>query len=137
MPSDAIVATGLLETDFKHPIIHFRDIKKNEKIFDVGKATSRAYEAILQKAGTIIWNGPIGIFEMDAFGEGTRALAKAIAASSAYALAGGGETLAAIEKYGVYKDISYVSTGGGAFLEYIEGRVLPAVAILEERAKKR
>ena len=89
---------------------------------------------MLQSAGTIIWNGPVGVFEFDQFGEGTRALAEAIAESDAFSVAGGGDTLAAIDKYGVADRISYISTGGGAFLEFVEGKKLPAVAILEERA---
>jgi len=89
---------------------------------------------VLETAGTIVWNGPVGVFEFDQFGEGTRAIANAIARSKAFSLAGGGDTLAAIEKYGVEDGISYISTGGGAFLEFVEGKRLPAVAILEERA---
>ena len=95
--------------------------------------TSAKFAAILAGAGTIIWNGPVGVFEFDQFGEGTKALAEAIAASPAFSIAGGGDTLAAIDKYGVAENISYISTGGGAFLEFVEGRKLPAVAILEER----
>jgi phosphoglycerate kinase len=86
-------------------------------------------------AGTVIWNGPLGVFEFDQFGEGTRVLAQAIARSKAFSIAGGGDTLAAIDKYGVGEDISYISTGGGAFLEFVEGRTLPAVAMLEQRAR--
>jgi len=89
---------------------------------------------MIERAGTVIWNGPVGVFEFDQFGEGTKALAEAIAASTAFSVAGGGDTLAAIEKYGVGDRISYISTGGGAFLEFVEGRKLPAVAVLEERA---
>ncbi|HCO58598.1 MAG TPA: phosphoglycerate kinase, partial [Porticoccaceae bacterium] len=88
----------------------------------------------LAEAGTIIWNGPVGVFEIDQFGEGTRILAEGVAASPAFSIAGGGDTLAAIAKYGVADQISYISTGGGAFLEYVEGKTLPAVAMLEERA---
>ena len=90
---------------------------------------------MLQKAGTIVWNGPVGVFEFDQFGEGTKAIAQAIAQSPAFSLAGGGDTLAAIEKYGVEEGISYISTGGGAFLEFVEGKTLPAVAMLESRAQ--
>jgi len=89
---------------------------------------------ILESAGTVLWNGPVGVFEFDQFGEGTRQLANAIARSKAFSLAGGGDTLAAIEKYGVEDGISYISTGGGAFLEFVEGRTLPAVAVLQARA---
>ena len=91
--------------------------------------------SIIEAAGTIIWNGPVGVFEIPQFGEGTRALAQAIAASNAFSVAGGGDTLAAIDQYGVADDISYISTGGGAFLEFVEGKTLPAVAVLEQRAK--
>ena len=96
--------------------------------------TVATLKAIIAKAGTIVWNGPVGVFEFDAFGEGTRELAHAIADSKAFSIAGGGDTLAAIAKYGVAYRISYISTGGGAFLEFLEGKTLPAVAILEQRA---
>lgn len=103
-------------------------------ILDVGPKTELAYHRLLQDAGTVVWNGPLGVFEFDAFASGTRALAHAIAASSAFSIAGGGDTLAAIEKFGVEDKISYVSTGGGAFLEFLEGKTLPAVAMLASRA---
>jgi phosphoglycerate kinase len=106
----------------------------DEMILDIGPESAKAVAAIVSKAGTVIWNGPLGVFEFDQFGEGTRVLAAAIAKSPAFSIAGGGDTLAAIEKYGVGDDISYVSTGGGAFLEFVEGRTLPAVAALEQRA---
>jgi phosphoglycerate kinase len=102
-------------------------------IFDVGPQTSAQFAEILKKAGTIVWNGPVGVFEYDQFGAGTKALADAIAQSSAFSIAGGGDTLAAVDKYGVADKISYISTGGGAFIEFLEGKKLPAVAILEER----
>ena len=102
-------------------------------IFDIGPVTAQAYAALLAEAGTIIWNGPLGVFEFDQFGEGTRVVAEAIAASSAFSIAGGGDTLAAIEKYNVADGISYISTGGGAFLEFVEGKTLPAVAALAAR----
>ena len=107
----------------------------DDMILDIGPATIQRYGKILESARTIIWNGPIGVFEIDQFGEGTRAIARAIADSRAFSLAGGGDTLAAIEKYGVEDRISYKSTGGGAFLEFMEGKTLPAVAVLEERAR--
>jgi phosphoglycerate kinase len=103
-------------------------------ILDIGPESAKAVAAIVARAGTVIWNGPLGVFEFEAFGGGTRALAEAIAASPAFSIAGGGDTLAAIEKYGIGDDISYISTGGGAFLEFIEGKALPAVAALERRA---
>jgi phosphoglycerate kinase len=111
-------------------------VNADEMILDIGPETSASFAEIIDKAGTVIWNGPVGVFEFDQFGAGTEVLAKAIAASSAFSLAGGGDTLAAIDKYGVQGGISYVSTGGGAFLEFVEGKKLPAVAILEERASR-
>ena len=110
-------------------------IAVDELILDIGPNTTAQFSEILANAGTIIWNGPIGVFEFDQFGSGTKALAEAIAASPAFSVAGGGDTLAAIDKYGVADDISYISTGGGAFLEFVEGKTLPAVAILEKRSK--
>jgi phosphoglycerate kinase len=113
-----------------------RDVQPDDMILDIGPATANAYAAILRGAGTVVWNGPVGVFEFDAFGNGTRAVAEAIAASKAFSIAGGGDTLAAIAKYGVSDKIGYISTGGGAFLEFLEGRTLPAVAILEERGAR-
>ena len=110
------------------------DVADDELILDIGPQTARQFAEIIAGAGTIIWNGPVGVFEFDQFGAGTKTLAEAIAASSAFSVAGGGDTLAAIDKYGVADDISYISTGGGAFLEFVEGKKLPAVAILEQRA---
>ena len=110
------------------------DVGSEDMILDIGPITAARFGEILAGAGTIIWNGPVGVFEFDQFGEGTRALAEAIAASPAFSVAGGGDTLAAIDKYGVRDGISYISTGGGAFLEFVEGKTLPAVAILEKRA---
>jgi phosphoglycerate kinase len=113
------------------------DVAPDDLILDIGPETVAQFAEILKTAGTIIWNGPIGVFEFDQFGEGTKALAEAIAESPAFSVAGGGDTLAAIDKYGFADNISYISTGGGAFLEFIEGKKLPAVAILEERAAER
>ena len=113
------------------------EVAADDLILDIGPETAAQFAEILKTAGTIIWNGPVGVFEFDQFGGGTRALAEAIAESSAFSVAGGGDTLAAIDKYGVADRISYISTGGGAFLEFVEGKKLPAVAILEERAAKR
>ena len=112
------------------------EVGANELILDIGPRTAAMLADSLQTAGTILWNGPVGVFEFDQFGEGTRAIALAIARSPAFSLAGGGDTLAAIEKYGVESGISYISTGGGAFLEFVEGKTLPAVAVLEARAVK-
>jgi phosphoglycerate kinase len=109
-------------------------VAADDMIFDIGPRTAARYAQILQSAGTIVWNGPVGVFEFDQFGAGTKALARAIAASPAFSIAGGGDTLAAIAKYGVTDRIGYISTGGGAFLEFLEGKVLPAVEILETRA---
>jgi phosphoglycerate kinase len=111
-------------------------VEDDDMIFDVGPETSRKFADMLKEAGTIIWNGPVGVFEFDQFGEGTKSLSMAIAESPAFSIAGGGDTLAAIDKYGITDKVSYISTGGGAFLEFLEGKKLPAVEILEERAKK-
>jgi len=112
-----------------------KDVAPDDMIFDIGPKSAAQLAELLKSAKTILWNGPVGVFEFDQFGNGTEVLAKAIAASPAFSIAGGGDTLAAIDKYGIEKDVSYVSTGGGAFLEYVEGKVLPAVAILELRAQ--
>ena len=111
-------------------------VQPDELILDIGPDSADRLAKLLAGAGTILWNGPVGVFEFDQFGEGTRAIANAIASSAAFSLAGGGDTLAAIEKYGVESGISYISTGGGAFLEFVEGKVLPAVAMLEARAQE-
>jgi phosphoglycerate kinase len=111
------------------------DVADNEEIMDLGPETAEQFAALLKDAKTILWNGPCGVFEFDNFSKGTEVIAKAIAESDAFSVAGGGDTLAAIDKYGLDSDISYISTGGGAFLEFVEGKVLPAVAMLEERAK--
>jgi len=110
-------------------------ISDDDMIFDVGPQTSQAFKKILENAGTIVWNGPVGVFEFDQFGAGTKALSLAIAESAGFSIAGGGDTLAAVDKYGIKDKVSYISTGGGAFLEFLEGKKLPAVEILEERAK--
>lgn len=112
------------------------NVADDDLIFDIGPDTAAAFAEILTSAGTIVWNGPVGVFEFDQFGAGTEALAHAVANSSAFSIAGGGDTVAAIDKYGVADKISYISTGGGAFLEFLEGKQLPAVAILEARADK-
>jgi len=111
-------------------------VHPEELILDIGPDTSERLAKLIADAGTVLWNGPVGVFEFDQFGEGTKAIAQAIAKSPAFSLAGGGDTLAAIEKYGVEEGISYISTGGGAFLEFVEGKTLPAVAMLQERAKQ-
>jgi len=111
------------------------DVADDDMIFDIGPKSAQELADIIMKAGTVVWNGPVGVFEFDQFGEGTKTIAMAIANTSAFTLAGGGDTIAAIQKYDIYDKVSYISTAGGAFLEYLEGKVLPAVAILEERAK--
>jgi phosphoglycerate kinase len=133
LPTDVVVAKEFAATAHAD-IRSIHDVGANEMILDIGPDTAERFSAMLQTAGTIVWNGPVGVFEFDQFGEGTRVLAQAIARSSAFSIAGGGDTLAAIEKYRVEDDISYISTGGGAFLEFLEGKKLPAVAALEARA---
>jgi phosphoglycerate kinase len=133
MPTDVVVATefsAVAEADVK-PV---GAVGNNEMILDIGPDSAEQLSKLIAEAGTVLWNGPVGVFEFDQFGEGTRTLANAIARSKAFSLAGGGDTLAAIEKYGVEDSISYISTGGGAFLEFVEGKKLPAVDILERRA---
>lgn len=109
-------------------------VADDDMIFDIGPKSAQALADIILRAGTVVWNGPVGVFEFDQFGEGTKAIAKAIAETKAFTLAGGGDTIAAIQKYGIYDKVSYISTAGGAFLEYLEGKTLPAVEILEKRA---
>jgi phosphoglycerate kinase len=111
------------------------EVSDDDMIFDVGPDTAASYAELLRKAGTIVWNGPVGVFEDARFAAGTRALAEAVAASKAFSIAGGGDTLAALDAFGLAEQVSYVSTGGGAFLEFLEGRTLPAVAMLEQRAR--
>ncbi|MFP4609937.1 MAG: phosphoglycerate kinase [Thiohalophilus sp.] len=112
------------------------EVEADDMIFDIGPDSAKQLADIIAKAGTIVWNGPVGVFEFDQFGEGTRTIAMAIANAKGFSLAGGGDTIAAIQKYDIYDKVSYISTAGGAFLEYLEGKTLPAVAMLEERAKK-
>jgi phosphoglycerate kinase len=132
LPVDVVVAPEFSATA-PATVRRVADVRDDEMILDIGPETARQYAALIAKAGTVVWNGPVGVFEFDAFGAGTRVLAEAIAASKAFSIAGGGDTLAAVEKYGISDDISYISTGGGAFLEFLEGKTLPAVAALEER----
>jgi phosphoglycerate kinase len=135
VPIDAVVAKEFAP-NATPTLKAIENIAADDVILDIGPQTVMALKMIIAKAGTIVWNGPVGVFEFDAFGEGTRALAHAIAESKAFSIAGGGDTLAAIAKYGVGDRIGYISTGGGAFLEFLEGKTLPAVAILEERAAR-
>ena len=111
------------------------DVADDDMIFDIGPKSAQQLADIIMQAGTVVWNGPVGVFEFDQFGEGTKTIAMAIANTNAFTLAGGGDTIAAIQKYDIYDKVSYISTAGGAFLEYLEGKTLPAVAILEERAQ--
>ncbi len=134
LPTDVVVAKEFAAT--AHADVRtVHDVRGDEMILDIGPDTSDRFSELVQGAGTIIWNGPLGVFEFEQFGEGTRAISLAIARSKAFSLAGGGDTLAAIEKYNIEDGISYISTGGGAFLEFVEGKTLPAVAVLEGRAK--
>ena len=133
LPTDVVTAKEFAAT--AHADVRgVNDVAADDLILDIGPDTAERLARIISEAGTVLWNGPVGVFEFDQFGEGTRAIASAIASSKAFSLAGGGDTLAAIEKYGVEDDISYISTGGGAFLEFVEGKKLPAVAVLEDRA---
>jgi phosphoglycerate kinase len=132
VPTDVVVAAEF-KADAPATVKRVEDVADGDMILDIGPDTARRYAALVAKAGTVVWNGPVGVFEFDAFGNGTKTLAHAIADSKAFSIAGGGDTLAAIEKYGVEDRISYISTGGGAFLEFLEGKKLPAVAALEAR----
>jgi len=133
LPTDVVVATSL-DAGVKGRIKKVRDVAADEMILDIGPETAELYAKRLQSAGTIVWNGPLGVFENPEFAAGTRRVGDAIAGSKAFSIAGGGDTLAAIEQFGIGDRISYISTGGGAFLEFLEGKELPAVATLERRA---
>ncbi|MEK8089804.1 phosphoglycerate kinase [Thermithiobacillus plumbiphilus] len=133
VPTDVVVAKAFA-ADAEHRVANVDDVQDDEMILDVGPETASHLAEMLRKAGTIVWNGPVGVFEFEAFANGTEAMARAVAASPAFSIAGGGDTIAAINKFGIEKQVSYISTGGGAFLEFLEGKVLPAVAILEQRA---
>jgi phosphoglycerate kinase len=133
VPVDAVVAKEFKETA-KPTLKAVEDVEPDDLILDIGPTTVAVLKTIIARAGTIVWNGPVGVFEFDAFANGTRDIAQAIAASKAFSIAGGGDTLAAIAKYGLADKIGYISTGGGAFLEFLEGKTLPAVAALEARA---
>lgn len=132
VPTDVVTGLEFSETAeaTTKPV---EQIDENDMVFDIGPDTSAALAEIIHNAGTIVWNGPVGVFEFDQFGAGTKALALAIAQSSAFSIAGGGDTLAAVDKYNIADKVSYISTGGGAFLEFLEGKTLPAVAILAEK----
>jgi len=132
LPVDVVVAPAFA-ADAPATVKAVDAVGADDMILDIGPKTAAQYAELIARAGTVVWNGPVGVFEFDAFGKGTEALARAIAASSAFSIAGGGDTLAAVDKYGIADEVSYISTGGGAFLEFLEGKTLPAVAALEAR----
>ena len=134
LPTDVVVGKAFSETA-EATVKSVDDVEEDDMIFDIGPDSSAKLAELLQLMGTIIWNGPVGVFEFDQFGEGTKTLSLAIAKSPAFSIAGGGDTLAAVDKYDIADQVSYISTGGGAFLEYVEGKELPAVTILQQRAK--
>ena len=133
LPVDVVVADELSALARANPIAA-ADVRAGDMILDVGAKTAQQFADLIRKAGTVVWNGPVGVFEYDQFGGGTKAIAQAIASSKAFSIAGGGDTLAAVAKYGIADKVSYISTGGGAFLEFLEGKKLPAVEVLEQRA---
>lgn len=132
VPTDVVVGKAFAESA-EAIVKKVDEVSKDDMIFDIGPETAARYAQMMKSAGTIVWNGPVGVFEFDQFGEGTKLVGQAIADSDAFSIAGGGDTLAAVDKYGIADKISYISTGGGAFLEFLEGKKLPAVAMLEER----
>jgi phosphoglycerate kinase len=133
VPTDVVVAPRFAG-DAPATVKPVAAVDGDDMILDIGPDTARRYADMIESAGTVVWNGPVGVFEFDAFGKGTETLARAIAASDAFSIAGGGDTLAAVDKYGIAEDVSYISTGGGAFLEFLEGKELPAVTALKARA---
>jgi phosphoglycerate kinase len=136
LPTDVVVAKAFNE-DAPRRTCRVEDVAEDEMILDVGPESAQAIAKLIADAGTVVWNGPVGVFEMEPFAHGTEELAKAVAAATdkgAFSIAGGGDTVAAVEKYKMADKLSYISTGGGAFLEFLEGKVLPAVAVLEKRA---
>jgi phosphoglycerate kinase len=135
MPVDVVVAPSF-SAQAPATVKAVDQVSDDEMILDIGPTTAQNYAELIAKAGTVVWNGPVGVFEFDAFGKGTETLARAIAASDAFSIAGGGDTLAAVDKYGIEKQVSYISTGGGAFLEFLEGKELPAVTALKARAAR-
>lgn len=132
VPTDVVCATEV-SADAEATTRATTEVASEDRILDIGPETAEAYAALIRGAGTIVWNGPVGVFEIDAFAEGTRVISKAVAQSTGFSIAGGGDTLAAVDKYGIESEVSYISTGGGAFLEFLEGKVLPAVAMLQSR----
>ena len=136
VPTDVVVGKAF-SADTSAIIKPVSDVAEDDMIFDIGPETAARFARLMREAGTVVWNGPVGVFEFDQFGEGTRILGEAIAASGAFSIAGGGDTLAAVDKYNIADRISYISTGGGAFLEFLEGKTLPAVAMLERQASEK
>ncbi len=134
VPTDVVVGQEFSETA-QATLKNVNEVADGDMIFDIGPDSAKALAEIIANAGTVVWNGPVGVFEFDQFGQGTETIARAIADSKAFSIAGGGDTLAAVDKYGIAEQVSYISTGGGAFLEFLEGKKLPAVEILEARAK--
>jgi phosphoglycerate kinase len=134
VPTDVVVAKEF-KADSPAAVKPVDGVGNDDLILDIGPATAARYAELIKQAGTVVWNGPVGVFEFDAFGKGTETLARAIAESEAFSIAGGGDTLAAVDKYGIADRVSYISTGGGAFLEFLEGKTLPAVAALEARGR--
>lgn len=133
VPTDVVVGKEFSEST-EATVKKVEDVEDDDMIFDIGPETAARFAKMMESAGTVVWNGPVGVFEFDQFGEGTKVLGIAIAASNAFSIAGGGDTLAAVDKYGIADKVSYISTGGGAFLEFLEGKELPAVTMLEKRA---
>ena len=133
IPSDVVCAKEFSETA-KAEIKAVTDIEQDDLILDIGPRSAMHLADIMQAAGTIVWNGPVGVFEIEQFSQGTKVLSQAIAHSQAFSIAGGGDTVAAIDEFGIAEQVSYISTGGGAFLEFLEGKLLPAVDILQQRA---
>jgi phosphoglycerate kinase len=132
IPQDVVVAKSF-DANAEATVKDANAVAEDDLILDIGPKTTEYYADLIMKAGTVVWNGPVGVFEFNAFSKGTEGLAKAIAASSAFSIAGGGDTLAAVDKYAIEQDVGYISTGGGAFLEFLEGKPLPAVTALLER----
>ena len=135
MPKDVVCATAFHQ-DAVATRKHVDDLNDNDLILDFGSETMGEIVSIIKEAGTIVWNGPLGVFEFDQFSEGTRVLSNAVSQSAAFSIAGGGDTIAAVTKFGVTDEIDYISTAGGAFLEFLEGKALPALDVLEQRALK-
>jgi phosphoglycerate kinase len=133
LPTDVVVGKEFSETA-EARVVAVEDVESDDMIFDIGPKSSSQLAEMIKTLGTIIWNGPVGVFEFDQFAEGTKTLSLAIADSAGFSIAGGGDTLAAVDKYEIADQVSYISTGGGAFLEYVEGKELPAVALLKTRA---